>query len=262
VRDERRDAAQRCLLVGELCQRFARLCVCDRRREQLSELGETGSGVFGEPFRVGRDDRSPYASGHHDRDADSGTNAAASNGVSDLALELGVVVDACWFGVLPYQAEYVGALERYARPRVEWRRLRRERTAHCRSGIGLVAGHGDGRRVDDAADLLGDDAKEHVGLRALGNKHGNATQRSLLECGFGALFHVAGRVSDHRSLGQYHAAGGMALNAAALNDPGAEPGSGRPAAAYAVDSSSVSYSGGLRRARRRAGRSRPSVPGR
>ncbi len=41
LRDQRRDASQRGLLVGELCESIARVSVCDCRRDKLREIGQS-----------------------------------------------------------------------------------------------------------------------------------------------------------------------------------------------------------------------------
>src|SRR4029077_8499404 len=139
---------------------FTSLRVRDRCSEQLRELGETVSGVLGQPLRVGCDDGSPNAAGHQDRDTDARAQAAATDAVGDFAVELRVVVDACRFGMVAYEPEYARLLERYARPGEEKQTLCRKRAAHSRHGVGLVAGDGDRRRIDHPPDLLGDNGKE------------------------------------------------------------------------------------------------------
>ena len=96
--------------------------------------------------------------------------------------------------MLAYQAEYVGALEWHARPGAEKRPLRRKRAAHRRGVVGAVARDSDGWRVDDAADLLGNDGKELVRLHALGDERGDAAQRSLLGRAVTTLSQIG---SDH-----------------------------------------------------------------
>jgi len=96
--------------------------------------------------------------------------------------------------VLAYEAEHGGVLERHAHPGAEKRRLRRERAAHRRGVVGLVADDSDRRRVDHAAALLGNDGEELVRLDAPGDERGNAPQRSPLARAFTTLSQVG---SDH-----------------------------------------------------------------
>jgi hypothetical protein len=69
LRNQGCDPPERCLLVGDPCERFACLRVHNRRREQIRELGEAGSGALGEALGVCSDDRPPDVPGNHDRDA-------------------------------------------------------------------------------------------------------------------------------------------------------------------------------------------------
>ena len=74
VRDERRHAPQRGLLLREATRLGPRLGVRDRRRHQLGELGQPRLGVLWERLLPGRggDRHAPHAAVDHDRDAHRG----------------------------------------------------------------------------------------------------------------------------------------------------------------------------------------------
>jgi len=100
------------------------------------------------------------------------------------------LVDTRRLAVLAPSAKDADALARHPAYSVEELRLRGERAADCRGAVRLVAGDGDGWRVDDAADLLGNDGKELVRLDALRHERGNAAQGRLLERAVTTLFQV------------------------------------------------------------------------
>src|SRR5262249_52955689 len=112
--DERSDAPQRRLLVGELREFFVRLAVRDRGGDQLGELRETVLHVLGKGFIRGsrRGNKAPDPTVDDDRSAWSFGPAVLARLASEDAGEIGVVLE-------PYRAAGAHHFCRHCRA-VEW----------------------------------------------------------------------------------------------------------------------------------------------
>jgi hypothetical protein len=94
VRDQRRDAPQGSLLIGEAGRLRLRLGIGDRRREQLGEVGQARLAVRRELGRRRRDDhRAPHAPRRGDRNGHRRADAGAADVLGDLTLHARVILD-------------------------------------------------------------------------------------------------------------------------------------------------------------------------
>jgi hypothetical protein len=156
--DQRRDAAQRRLLVRDADERLAAGGVGDRGGDELGELGQPIFDALGQGRAIERVSRhrTPDLAIDDDRSACARADPGRAGGASDRPRNAGEVLDPLWAPALEDHGADRRPVERPARPNPERvRMLAPLADHHCRP-VGLVAPQRNHREADHRADLHGD----------------------------------------------------------------------------------------------------------
>ena len=181
MRDERRHAAQRRLLLGQTPELVPRLRLRERGRHELGEPRQPLLDAIGQRSALrGRHDHAPQRAVDDDRRAGRRTDPGAPDGVGERTRDLRVVVGPRGRAGLAHPRSDCRAVKGPARPDFERMLALAPGTDHRRRPIGLVSQHVDVWQAERPADLLGHRGEHVRRAGAAGDHPRHAAQRRLL----------------------------------------------------------------------------------